>query len=536
MKKYVIIIGLVLCGALLLTACMNMTFTGDPKERANPDTVLTNSVTDGDIVQLYGNYIISASPTSLNITHANNGYLTLTASNSKESVGVSDIIVWGDYLVSAYYYVAKTYTPPDGTSYTDYYTQVNIYDLTTLGKGTQFAFESLYTVQLDGKCEYVKTVNDTLYLFSNFKVGSCNKYEQHNFGFYEENGEKKGVANILVVDASIAIRSYSTLVAVNVQDEFVSTSAQWYGVTGEVCFYSDAIIPIIMDTNYSSSNYFVMKLSAFTLEKEGVINEKDYKLINRYALNYDGEYIMIASYSSSEGSRLNIYDSNFNLFGSVGGIAIGETLKSVRYSENYCYLVTYLQIDPVFKIDISDRSAPIVVDELKIDGYSIYLHILDDDLAFGVGVGADLYTSKITLFDTASEQINEIKSIEIPSTLLYASVDPRSIFIDRENQMIIFIGVTIEKEEKLINGETTSVFYATYNMFLLEYPSLDSEMTTVKISNKYEMASKEQRQENELLNPRCVVIDDYIYIVSQNKIKSYDFNRGYKEKSVLLLP
>jgi len=48
-------------------------------------------------------------------------------------------------------------------------------------------------------------------------------------------------------------------------------------------------------------------------------------------------------------------------------------------------LVTFEQVDPLFVIDMSDRTDPVIEGELKIPGYSTYLHPYDENHLIGVG-------------------------------------------------------------------------------------------------------------------------------------------------------
>lgn len=91
--------------------------------------------------------------------------------------------------------------------------------------------------------------------------------------------------------------------------------------------------------------------------------------------------------------------------GHVDGIAPGETVQSVRMMGEKGYVVTFRQTDPLFTLDLSDPTAPAVVGELHMPGYSAYLHPLGDDHLIGVGM-AGLDTGELTglavnLFDVS---------------------------------------------------------------------------------------------------------------------------------------
>ena len=75
--------------------------------------------------------------------------------------------------------------------------------------------------------------------------------------------------------------------------------------------------------------------------------------------------------------------------GSVGDIGRGENVQSVRFVGDIGYVVTFRQIDPFYTIDLSDPTDPTILGELKIPGFSSYLHPISDTLVLGVGSDAD---------------------------------------------------------------------------------------------------------------------------------------------------
>ena len=93
----------------------------------------------------------------------------------------------------------------------------------------------------------------------------------------------------------------------------------------------------------------------------------------------------------------------------VGGapdIGRGERVQSVRFTGAVGYVVTFRQVDPFYTLDLSDPENPAIVGELKIPGFSSYLHPISGDLVLGVGFEADEDTgavtgSKVSLFDVS---------------------------------------------------------------------------------------------------------------------------------------
>jgi uncharacterized secreted protein with C-terminal beta-propeller domain len=75
--------------------------------------------------------------------------------------------------------------------------------------------------------------------------------------------------------------------------------------------------------------------------------------------------------------------------GRIGGLGKGERVYSVRFVGDTGYVVTFRQIDPLYTLDLAQPERPRVLGELKIPGYSAYLHPIGEDLLLGVGQDAD---------------------------------------------------------------------------------------------------------------------------------------------------
>jgi uncharacterized secreted protein with C-terminal beta-propeller domain len=82
-----------------------------------------------------------------------------------------------------------------------------------------------------------------------------------------------------------------------------------------------------------------------------------------------------------------------------------ERVKAVRFMGTQAYVVTFRQTDPLYVIDLADPTNPVVTGELKIPGYSAYLHPVGDGLLLGVGQSAELdgrtLGTQMSLFDVS---------------------------------------------------------------------------------------------------------------------------------------
>ncbi|GAA1917240.1 beta-propeller domain-containing protein [Nocardioides hwasunensis] len=117
--------------------------------------------------------------------------------------------------------------------------------------------------------------------------------------------------------------------------------------------------------------------------------------------------------------------------GRVDGLGVGEEITSVRWFDDLAIVVTFRQTDPLYAVDLTDPAAPVLLGELKIPGYSDYLHPLGEHRLIGIGQDADaqgvLRGAQAALFDvtdlTAPRQIDVVRYDR--DTFAGASADPR---------------------------------------------------------------------------------------------------------------
>lgn len=132
------------------------------------------------------------------------------------------------------------------------------------------------------------------------------------------------------------------------------------------------------------------------------------QLLNQFSLDEHKEHLRVAttiggdwtSFGETESvNDLYILSRNMDVVGSVENMGVGEEIYSVRFVGDKGYIVTFRQIDPFIVLDLSDPIRPKKRGELKIPGYSSYLHPLSDDLV--LGIGKENSNVKISLFDVS---------------------------------------------------------------------------------------------------------------------------------------
>ena len=124
----------------------------------------------------------------------------------------------------------------------------------------------------------------------------------------------------------------------------------------------------------------------------------DGTLLNQFAMDEHDGYLRVATttgqvWSDQDTSESHVVvlgpgDGALSTVGSVSGLGRGETIHSVRFLGDVGYVVTFRQTDPLYTVDLSDPAAPAVTGELKILGYSAYLHPIGDGRLIGVGQDA----------------------------------------------------------------------------------------------------------------------------------------------------
>ena len=135
--------------------------------------------------------------------------------------------------------------------------------------------------------------------------------------------------------------------------------------------------------------------------------------------------------------------------GRVDGLGVGEQIKAMRWFDDLAVMVTFRQTDPFYAIDLTDPAAPRLLGELKIPGYSSYLHPLGDHRMIGVGSAADPMTGAVTgakssLFDvhdvTAPRELDSVAYP--PGTTPQAELDPRQFtwLPDRRTALTVISG------------------------------------------------------------------------------------------------
>lgn len=158
-----------------------------------------------------------------------------------------------------------------------------------------------------------------------------------------------------------------------------------------------------------------------------------------------GEHLGFDYAEEKETSALYVLSPSLTVKGRVEGLAEGETIRSVRFLGEIGYFVTFRRTDPLFAVDLSDPEHPEVLGELKVSGFSEYLHVYGEGRLLGIGMEADEETGreqgmKLSMFDISDPaELKEVSRLRLEAyDYSEALWDHRAVLIDIGENLIGF--------------------------------------------------------------------------------------------------
>ena len=307
----------------------------------------------------------------------------------------------------------------------------------------------------DGGYISSRLISDELVLLSNYYVDISQNVDVVKENCIPENScDGKKFSRVAVNDICIMeeINDTSYLVAsvLDIDDENTLKTEAVLGAGQNVYCTTETLYATSTEYNYNDAR----KAEVFGLgstEKTQIykfdIRNYDIKYLknasvdgsalNQFSMDEFNGYLRIATTSGDWGENLinqvYVLDENLETVGLLKDIAKGERIKSVRFTGNTAYVVTFIQTDPLFVIDLTDVTAPKILGELKIPGYSAYLHPVGDGLVMGVGLdGTETGTNggmKVSLFDVS----DPTKPVECGKfTMSGYDSDNRQVYVDSD--------------------------------------------------------------------------------------------------------
>ncbi|MFH1435424.1 MAG: beta-propeller domain-containing protein [Pseudomonadota bacterium] len=152
------------------------------------------------------------------------------------------------------------------------------------------------------------------------------------------------------------------------------------------------------------------------------------RILNQFSMDEHEGYLRIATTTGhlpgpdvhSTLSVLEQKNGRLDVVGQVDNIAPTEDIRSVRFNGNKGFMVTFKKTDPLFVLELSDPENPKIAGELKIPGFSTYMHIMDDNHVLSIGYDADDQGS-FAWFTGIQLQIFDVSKLDDP-TLIHKEV------------------------------------------------------------------------------------------------------------------
>lgn len=513
-----------------------------------------DNVDEADIVKTDGKNIFYISNNIVNIIDANNlellseinGYMS---DESGESFSPSQLFINGTKLVViGSFYKRETITSDEREEDSvifDYayvnsinMTKAMVYDITD-GKNPKLLRE----VALDGYYKSARMIGDNIYFISSKGIG------YYGYDQIKEEDLLPTVEDSIDITVSKKIPctdiayfpgsdsySYTLVGGFNINNDEPLSVETFFGA-GDTVYCSENNLYLtrpIYNSEYRRNNIEIYKLelnnSKVTMKAngkvEGYINDQfsldefDGNLriattVIKEPFRYDeetDEYI-----DEITTNRVYILDENLEELGRTEDLADGERIYAVRFMGKIGYVVTFEQVDPLFVLDLSDPKKPEVKGQLKIPGYSSYLHPYDETHVIGIGYntkdngygGVANTNMKMSMFDI-SDLNNPIEMFNVSIGLDYAYSDllhdHKALFYKASDNLIGFAYNTY-------SYEGNSKDYWSFDIFHID------------LEKGFERFARfSQRHDYRTNIKRMIYIGDTLFGLSSNKVTSYDLN------------
>lgn len=410
---------------------MNGAATGTNSDKIYGTTnTQEKDVDEGDIIKTDGNYLYIANVSDeaisiIDVTgekmtevsqldvsedeiikelYLNGNTMVVVGNLRKEEQTTQNSGLFGAMEDVAYFYTSDTF--------------VKVYDITD-----RKAPELINEYSQEGNYENSRMIGTKLYVISTYFVNVyVDDYRDRCIPEVTVNGvcEQLPCDCISIIEESDA-PTYAVITTLDISEKKEPESTAILGNCENLYASSKGLF--LCETVYTEESEQTTKIYRFEYTDTGVefkmAGAVEGYLNNQFSMSYDGEYFRVATtvnktkvegnvVSMSANDRVNnlyILNNNMNVVGKVEDMAKGELIKSVRFVGNMAYVVTFRQTDPLFVIDLTNPEKPTVKGELKIPGFSEYLHPIADGLLVGVGQDGTMSgvngDCKVSLFDVS---------------------------------------------------------------------------------------------------------------------------------------
>lgn len=495
----------------------------------------TEGVDESDFVKTDGSYIYTVSQNQIFITDIRKKALKQIGKiqiSKDSSDRVLEMYVDGQTLSVIVENEDTSLEKKTGTEEGIYYfrdgtqTRIITYDISDPKKPVKTG-----CVKQDGEYQTSRKIGNVIYLFTNKRVRLPEQTKEE--AVTEENaggwiplvdGAAVAAEDIYIGDGG---NSGLLISSVNVQkpDQVVDNTmilSQYVDI-----YVSDSAVYLYQTKGTWDET--VTQIAKFTLsdgkmDAAGAVSANG-RVTDTFAVNEKSGKLRVLTTSQDTVSgesenNLYLFDENLNLTGKIEGLAQGEEIYAARYLGDMAYFVTYRNTDPLFAVDLSDDKNPKVLGELKISGFSEYLHFWGEDKLVGIGYETDEKTGdhtgiKVTMFDISDPaNLKELNSLVLKdynySEALY---NYKCVLADADENLLGFALQSYGDEE------SAAYLLLTWN---------GEKFETLVSQDLTDQAGKQDASKGADTSAyRGIYAGDMFYIVSTETITSYDRTQEY---------
>jgi len=400
--------------------------------------------------------------------------------------------------------------------------------------GEEYVYLGVYEIDQEGKMNLVKELeleggllssrkkDEHVYLVVNKYLSYYGPYPDKPIPLFRDSTIGTEYREIpvdsILYHPGRRMSNYLLVAAVDIMDEKESANVEAYLGSGSEVYMSENAL-YVSGNDYNSFWGTVTNIARFTVDGTRIAYSGggmvQGSLLNQFSMDeYDGN-LRVAT-TEWRGDSLNsvyILDRNMDQIGSIENLAPGERIFSARFMGDIGYVVTFRQVDPLFVLDLSDPENPKVTGELKVPGFSNYLHPISQDILLGIGQDVDEETGiqqgiKLSLFDVSdSGKPREIKNLTLGDTGSYAEVlhNHKALMLKPEEELIAF--------DATLNTYSGKLAREAFNGLVVVKASKAGDLQLVaEISNEGIYGQNVKRP---------VYIGDILYYVMDDQIRAF---------------
>jgi uncharacterized secreted protein with C-terminal beta-propeller domain len=347
----------------------------------------------------------------------------------------------------------------------------------------------------DSSVVYMST--NAIYVTYNYP-GDTIKYI---LGFFKEN---KDIIPIWLIDKLTKLQNYD--ISDNAKlTEFQNLMEQWLNSAS-----SDDLLKLENEMTNRMSNYAnkhnreleqmsIIKIAIDGLKITATGNVPGSPL-NQFSLDEYNNNLRVATTIGRRGgpwmgffgvntesvSDVYVLDTNLKITGSVQDLGKSERIYSVRFIEDKGYVVTFRQTDPFYVLDLANPNNPLLKGELKIPGYSSYLHPITKDKI--IGIGKEDQNVKISIFDVSKpESPSEIAKYTLNEYWSDVLNTHHAFLLDAQHEIFFMPG--------------------NKGGYIFSYQNNELKLT---------------KAISDITARRALYLNDYLYIIGDNEVKVFN--------------